>query len=430
MAEVTIEDVGPCKKHLKIAVPQSEVKEKLEEHYERLRASAVVDGFRKGHVPRRLLERRFGEEVLEEVKQAILTDTSQKAMEDNGLKAMGEPSFDNVDFAPEKDFVFEVTLETEPQFELAEYKDIKLTRKKVVVNDKELASGINVLRANHATVELVDEDGTVENGDHIVFDWVLTWEGEMVASEKDDDMLLRGKRFAETEAEKDIGELLQGTRSGETRAINVTYLDSYPIEKWRGKEGTLTVTPKEIRRPVLPELDEELAKKLDFESVDEAKEYVGRQIRQAKERDVAMDLEKQLFDQLLERMPFGVPEGVLKTQARNIMVRQQFRLRQRGVPDEEIEKHLEELRGASEEAAARNLKIYFILDRIGEKEKIFVNENEVENRIAVLANSYRMSAQQLRRRLQQDGSLSELRTGMREDKVTDFIMKSAEISDE
>ncbi len=430
MVNVIVEDVGPCKKHLKITVPQADVQAKLEESYARLQSEAVVAGFRKGHVPRKLLERRFGEEVLEEVKQSILTEVSQKAVEEKELKPIGDPSFDNVDFAPDKDCLFEVTLEVKPDFEVTDYNGLKLKKKAAAVTTEEVGAGLERLRMSRAHLELISKDARVERDDCVICDWEITCDDEMVASEQDDELVVRGRRFGGVELEQDISESLGGAKCGEARQTKAKFLDTYPVEKWRGKEGVLIIKVKEMRRPVAPELNEEFAKAMDFDSLEEIKEHVRRSIVQAKEREVAMDLERQLFDKLLEKTPIELPEGVLKAQARNIMVRQQFRLRQRGVPSEEIEKHLEDLRDASEEAAARNLKVFFILDRIADREKIFVTENDVENRIAALANSYRMSVQRMRAQLQQEGSLSDLRAGMREDKVTDFLLKSADIDEE
>jgi len=429
LANVTVSDVGPCKKQLKISVPAADVQTKLEETYKRLQTSAVVNGFRKGHVPRKLIERRFGEEVVEEVKQDILAESTQKALDDEGLKPLGEPSFDNVEFDTGKDCIFEVTVEIEPTFDLPEYKGIALKKSAVTVTDKDTERGLEGLRRQRARLALMGEDATVETGDRLVCDWTLTSEGEDVASEKDDMIVAGGKRFGETELEEDTAKVLGGAKFGEKRAVAVTFLDTYPIEKWRGKPGELTVTAKEIRRPVLPELNEEFVKAMDFESLDEMKEFVRRSIAQSKEREAAMALEQSLFDRLLEGCPFDLPDGVRKSQASNIMTRQQFRLRQRGMPQEEIDAHLEDLRSASEEAAARNLKIFFILNKIAEKEKIFVTENEVENRIASLANSYRIGTQKMRSRLEADGALSELRAGMREDKVVEFLLKNAKIEE-
>jgi len=427
LATVTVEEVGPCKKQLKITVPVADVEAKMEETYSRLQSNAVVDGFRKGRVPRKLLEKRFGEDVLEEVKQAVLADSSEEALKERGLKPLGEPSFDNVDFAADKDCVFEVTLEVEPEFELPEYKGIHLKKEVAKVTDEEINGGLERLRMQRARLELMPDGADVAADDRIVCDWEIVSEGEQVASEKDDEIYVRGKRFGEVELNEDLVETLPGTKSGAEAKVEGKVLDSYPIEKWRGKECVVAITPKEVRRPVLPELDEEFAKQMDFESLADMRTFVQRSLQQSKEREADMALEQQLFDKLLEQCPFDLPEGVLKAQARNIMVRQQFRLRQRGVPEEEVQKHLDALRNASEEAAARNLKIYFILTRIADKEKIFVTENDVQNRIAAMANSYRIGTQRMRAQLEQDGALADLRTGMREDKVTAFLLSSADV---
>lgn len=430
MANVTVEDVGPCKKHLKITIPQADVKTKLEESYKQLAVSATVPGFRKGHVPRKLLERRFSEDVLEEVKQGLLADASQKAVEEKGLKPIGDPSFDNVEFDPEKDCVFEITLEVEPEFDVPQYKGLQLTRPAVKVADAEIQQGLENLRMRRARLELMPQDATIQANDVVICDWRISSDGETVADQKDAELLVAGKRSGGLDLEKDLAEALAGAKFGEAREVKAKFLDTYPVEKWRGKDGALTITAKEIRRPKAPELDEAFAKALDFDSVDDLKKAVERSIVQQKEREVAMAVEQQMFDDLLKKAPFELPQGVLKAQARNIMLRQQYRLRQRGVPTEEVEKHVEEIRNASEEAAARQLKIYFILDRIADKEKIYVTETEVEGRIASMASSYRMTPQRMRAQVEQEGSLSELRAGMREDKVVDFLLKNAEIKEE
>jgi trigger factor len=429
LVDVTIEDVGPCKKQLKITVPQADVLAKIEENYERLGDSAVVDGFRKGHVPRKLIERRFGEDILEEVKQSILSEVSEQAIEDNNLKVLGTPSFDNVEFDPEKDCVFEITLEIEPEFDLAEYKGLKVTKTSEEVSDDELSRGLESVRMQRASIELV-ADGEVAAGDQIVCDWELKSGDEDVASEKGYQLFVHGKSWGGVELEQTLEEALAGAKTDDAREIKGKILDSYPIEKWHDKDCVLHLTVQEIRRPKMPELDEEFAKALDFESIDELKDYVTNNIKSQKERSAVMEMEKQVFDQLIEAMPFDLPEGVLKAQARNTMMRQQYRMRMRGMPEDEMNGHLEELRDASEESAARSLKTYFILNRIAEKEKIFVAENEVESRIAAMASNYKISVQQMHQRIEQESSLAEVRSSMREDKTIEFLMSNTETIEE
>jgi trigger factor len=429
LANVIVEDVGPCKKHLKITIPKEEIEKKVEENYKRLASSAEVAGFRKGRVPRKLLERRFNDDVLEDVKQTLLGEASQKAVEEKGLKPIGDPSFDNVVFEPNKDCVFEITLEVEPDFDLPVYKGLELKRGRVSVSEEEIARGLDGLRMQRARLDLMPAGTPVAADDVIVCDWKIVSEGETVADQKDAELLVRGRRSGGLEMERDLSEVLAGAKFGESREVKAKFLDSYPVEKWRGKEGTFSVQVKEIRRPVAPELDAEFAKAMDFDSVEELKKAVAHGLIQSKERDAALDLERQAFDQLLAATPFELPQGVLKAQANSIMLRQRYRLRQRGVPPEEIEKHLDDLRNASEESAARNLKIFFLLDRIAEKEKIFVTEDEVESRIAAMAGSYGLSPQRMRAQIEQEGSLSDLRAGLRENKVVDFLLKNAKIAE-
>ncbi|MGO8702655.1 MAG: trigger factor [Candidatus Brocadiia bacterium] len=429
MANVIVEDVGPCKKHLKITIPKEDIEKKVEENYKRLAGSAAVAGFRKGRVPRKLLERRFSDDVLEDVKQSILSEASQKAVEEKGLKPIGDPSFDNVAFELNKDCVFEITLEVEPDFDLPVYKGLELTRARVWVDDEEITRGLDALRMQRARLDLMPAGTPVAADDAIVCDWKIVSEGETVADQKDAELHVHGRRSGGLEMEQDLSEALAGAKFGESREIKAKFGDSYPVEKWRGKDGTLTVEIKEIRRPVAPELNEEFAKAMDFDSLEDLKKAVLHSITQSKEREAALALEQQAFDRLLAAAPFELPQGVLKAQARNIMLRQQYRLRQRGVPAEEIEKHMDDLRNASEESAARNLKIYFILDRIAEKEKIFVTEDEVEARIAAMAGGYNLTPQRMRAQIEQEGSLSELRGGLRENKVVDFLLKSAKIEE-
>lgn len=425
--DVAIEDAGPCKKRIKINVPQAEVQAKVDETYARLSETVVVDGFRKGHVPRKLLERRFGEEVMEEVKQTVLSESSEQAISEHELQVLGTPSFDEVDFDPEKDCVFEITLEVRPEFELAEYKGLNLVRSVQEVSDEELENGIKNILMRYATLE-VQPDAAVQEQDYVNCDWEILSGDEMVASEKEYQFVVFGKRFGDIELEKELAKVLEGVNSGEAREAAGKIPDAYAIEKWRGKDCVVKLTIKEIRRPVLPELNDEFAKKLDFDTAGEIKDLVQRNLQQNKDREAELDLERQLFDQLFSAMPFDLPEGVLKEQARSIMVRQQYRLRTRGMPDSEINKHLETIRDVSEETADRNLKTFFILEKICDKEKIFVTENEVENRIAVMANSYNLSAAAMRKQIEQESSITEIRAGMREDKAIAFLMKNASIS--
>ena len=426
MATVTVEDSGPCKKLIKITVPSDEIGAKIEESYKKLRESVDVDGFRKGRVPRKLLERRFGEKVIEEVKETAMGDACQKALDDNELTSIGEPSFDNVEHGEDGDLSFEVTIEVKPQFDLPDYVGLKLKRARAEVSDQDLAEGLERIRMQRASLDPV-EGGEVQAGDRVTADWEATCGDEDVASEMDVPLQVAGRLMGPMQL--DLVACLQGAKAGETREGDVTFAQSHPTEKYRGQAGRISIAVKDIRRPVAPELSDDFAKELDFDSIDELKDVVRSQLASRKQRELQEDLERQISDQLLESIVVELPEDLVKRQASDLLMRQQLRMRHEGEADDQIEERTGQMQAASEEAAERQFRMFFIHERIAEKEKIFITENDVENRIGQLANSYRLSVQQMRNYLEERNGLSQLRIQMREERVMGLLLSKADIQD-
>jgi trigger factor len=159
------------------------------------------------------------------------------------------------------------------------------------------------------------------------------------------------------------------------------------------------------------------------------KSVVRAQLRSQREREAREDLERQVADQLIERAALEVPTDLVKRQASDTLTRMQLRLRYEGLSDEEVEEKLTELQSASEEAAERQIKTYFIFEKIADAEKVFVTENDVENRIAQLANGSRQTPQQVRSYLEERRAMGQLRIQMREERVMQALLHLAEIQD-
>jgi len=426
LANATVEDAGPCKKLLKVVVPAGEVAEKIDESYKKLCETVNVDGFRKGRVPRKLLEKRFGEKVIEEVKETAMADASQEALEQNSLTLIGEPSFDKVEYAAGGDLTFEVTVEVKPQFDLPDYSGLKLRRMSAEVTDQDVADGLARIALRRARYQPV-ADGEARLNDRLVVSWQAACEGEPVASEADATIVVGARRLGFLDV--DLRKALEGAKAGETREADVKFRSDHPIEKHRGKDGKLSITVKELQRPVPAEIDDELAKALDFDSLEQLKSVLCKQLAARKEREVRADLERQASDRLLEQVNIELPEGLVKRQASDLLTREQLRMGYEGIPEEEIEERLAQMQAASEDAAQRQFRLYFLFEKIAEKEKIFVTENDIENRVAQLANSYRQSAQRMREQLEKENALGQLRIQMREERVLDFLLSKAEIQD-
>jgi len=253
--------------------------------------------------------------------------------------------------------------------------------------------------------------------------------GEETAFSKQEDRIEVGDGLFEPVGATDVAGKLVGAKQGDTVEAEVNVPGDHPVEKLRGKAGTLRLTVRKVTRPHVPELTQEVADELDFDSPEEVRENVRDQLRLRKNQLQREDLERQAEEALLAQSQFDLPDGLLKRQSQRNLDRQQMRLRMRGFPDEEISRRLDQLRAASENAAERSFRLYFVMTRIAEREKIFVTDNEVENAVTRLAAAYRVSRHKMQQDLEASDRLTDLRQQMRMDKVMDFLIENANIQE-
>jgi trigger factor len=426
LIDVQVEEIGPCKKRLKVRVPLDDIKLKLEESYTKLRESAHVSGFRKGHAPRKLLEKRFGGQILEELKQSVMAEASGDALKKAELKVLGEPSFDSAEFKIDQDFTFDITIEVEPEVNVANYQGLELKKLPDEVTPEDVDQGVKSLLANLAKLEPA-VDGEVRAGDVITADWEVKVGDDVALSGKQEKFEVHENLFAGLNAGDVMGKVL-GAKSGDVRETDVSLPADFPLEKFRAKDGKLTITVAKVERRNVPELTEDSVKTMGFDSVEDVRQAVRRRITERKKEISRENLERQVSEKLLDMARFDLPQGVLKRQSQRNLDRQQMRLRMRGLPDDEIVKRLDDLRAASEQAAERDFKMFFILSKIAEAEKIFVTENEVEATVARLANAYQKSVHKFQQELEQQGLMDDLRAQMRYDKALSYVIENAKIA--
>ena len=204
----------------------------------------------------------------------------------------------------------------------------------------------------------------------------------------------------------------------------------FQVAEYRNKEGTLRLSIKEIKRPTVPELNDALAKQMNFPDLEKLKEAVQHQLEVEKKRWVEQDLQNQVFAKLLEMAKFDLPKDWIQRQTVERLYRYQLELLQKGVPLEDIEKEGGKLKDASEGSVISDLKISLLLGYIADKEKVYATENDLEIRINEMARSYGTTTAKIRRHLEKQGAPSALRHQIREDKVIKLLLKEANIAGE
>jgi len=428
--DVTVEDAGVCKKKLVITVPRDRIDAKFDERFTELEREAQVPGFRPGHAPRRLIEKRFRRPITEEVRVALVTEAFEKAVEQEELDVIGEPDLDpeQIELPEEGEMSFSVELEVRPEFELPDYEGIPVDVERPEITDEQVEEGLERLRNSLGTFEPLAEDQKAKEEDALRVDLTVEVGDEKIVDAEETWLKAAPGSVAGIPIEN-LPDLLKGAKVGDSKEKTFTVSKEAERTDLRGKEAKVSITVKEIRRPK-PADDETILNRTEQETLDDLKEDLRRRLRNQSESAYRERQEEAVRDWLLEKAPFELPEELAKRFADRILVRHLMDLRYRGVPADEVEKRMEEFRNAAGERAARDLKLTFILDRIAKEEKVEVTDAEVDARVRFIAAQYGRRDDRLREEMAQRGTLDSLRSQIREDKVMRLLLDKARIKGE
>lgn len=427
--EAHVEDVGPCKRKITVQVAAENVTEKFDKNYENLRKNIDLPGFRRGHVPRRLLERRFGDDVAKEVRQTILEESYEKAVSENELDVVGLPDFDEDKLdepAIDRAFNYSVVVEVKPTFDIPDYTKLALLKAMVQPTEKELQSRIDYYRHEMATNEVV-EDGALK-GDKISAE---------IRFEADDEVIWKRENavFAVGQDEilgvtiEGLTDELIGAKAGDAKTFEAVLPDTFPLEDHRGKNVKIAIEVKEVRRPVLPDATDEWAEEMGFDSLDELKEELGNQITRLKESEAREGMKRQIRDQLADAVTMDLPEDLMKRVIKDNNERVRSFLKYERMEEEEIDKKMAEQAEEGDEAAENNVKLHFIFDAIAKEETILVTEEETRARADRLAANYGVEPDRFWEMLDAEKRLDSIRRDILDEKITDFLIEKATVEE-
>ena len=424
---IEIEEVGPCKKLLKFEIPKETIDDEWQKQLKEVSKMAKVPGFRKGKAPRKLLEKNYGDKIMDDVKRAVVSGSYQQAIEENKLSPIGDPDIGNFDLELGKPLKFEITLEVLPTFELGDYKGMKLQRKPVSVTDEDIDKALETISKQKAQLAIV-KTGKVKVEDFIICDCEVGINDEVVWSDQELEVMVSGSHVADINV-PDLKDRLVGAKSGDKVSVDVELGDSFSVEQHRNKSAKMEISIKEIKRPKSPKIDDELAKQVGYDTLGELKEFMSKRLEMEKKRMAEGEMQEQISSKLIEMADFEMPEDMIKHHTNERLHKYQLDLVNKGTPQEEIEKHTEDMKSASEEAVVRDFKMSLVLEHIAEKERIFVTEDDVNRRISEMAGMYGLDAAGMKKQLEKMNSMSNLRHQLRESKTLNLLMKEANIEE-
>ncbi len=424
-ADVT--EVGTCRYKIDVEVDAKEVKKEYDLMLKNLRGRVAIKGFRAGHTPDRVLMRRYGEDITKDVSSKLFQDTFTKALKDNELSPLGEPNIDveSLVATSGKPFAYEAEIDVRPSIELPEYKGIKLVQEIEKVEDKDVEENLENMRKGFAEFNETTEG--FKKGDALTADLTMS-EGENQIMERENFRIPPEALYLMGVEVSDLQEQLEGLKVGEEKLFNVDVPESFYQADAAGKNVNIKVVVKKVEESILPELTDELAAKVGFDSLDKVRDRIREGMEGEKKQAADAETAKQMIEDLVAKVEMELPEEYinLQVEARTQASKEALDTAEEG-DKEEAQKKFDEAKAEALEEAIKGAKRSVVLDTIADKENIEVQEQDVMTYIEGMARQYGMPPEQMLKMVQQQNSMLYIVQDVRDGKVIEFIMKNAEI---
>lgn len=411
-----------CTREVEVDVPAEEVTRSFRQVIGRYRKTARIPGFRAGKVPDSYIRTRFASQIRQDVIEALLPDHFRAAMERSGLKPVSQPQITDLALEEDKPLHLRAAFEVLPEFSLQGYEQITVEKPETALTDAEFEAELERIRDSRAVMELVEEDRPLADGDFALVNFTGSVRrspeapeaAERPISGQDVAIEVGGKSTLES-----FNSVLRGARPGQEIKFEASYPADFSERRLAGKTVAYDLTVTGIKRKILPEMNDALAKELgEFADLADFKQKLREHMAGEKRRHLETAAKDRLVEALVAKFQFPVPESLVQSQIDLRLDRGLRALAAQGMRTEDMRKlDFERLRVAQREPALAEVKGSILLDRIADAEGIEVDEEETQREIAILSAQTGEPIENLRRRLTEDGGVARIRERLRREKT-------------
>ena len=432
---INLEKLPDCKALLRIEFPAQDTEAERKQIIKTFSKQAKIPGFRPGKTPAHVIQNRFKSEIESEFEDRVVRKAIQKTNDENELDIISIKEIRDQSHNNDGTFSATIELVIAPEFELTEYKGIEVTVPKIDVSNEELEESLGQIRERFADYQNVEDRG-IQMGDFVVINYKGSIDGKAVGEV----LPLAPATLAQNTGfwlKMDDNSFLPGfckplldLKNNDSKSLNVTIPDDYEAEELRGKSLDYEVEIVEIKEQKLPDLDDEFAEKIEpGKSLDELKNTLREQMEEQRKGYRQEMITNQILSKINSELEFEVPQEIVmrETQSR---VNDIFNSNtERGVSEEELVEHQEQIIESAGQQANNSVKTSFILEQIADKEKIEVTQEEVLNRVGEIAARQKTSVKQLTKQLQKKNAFGKIINGIKIQKTIEFLRDSAVVKE-
>lgn len=428
--KVTVADGEKSQKELSIEIPAETFKGVFDAELAKVSKNIKIQGFREGKAPKDIVLKEKGHAVRVQALELVVNDSVKKAIEENDIRAMGQPEVKDVNFEDdEKPITFKVYVDVFPTYEVEKYKGYEFVKEVNEVSDEDLDAVIENLRERQAALEPVEgDDAAVAEGDTAVMDFEGSMNGEIIqnACAKDFSLEIGSGQFVPGFEEQCVG-----LKKGEKKDIVVTFPEEYHEPSMAGQPITFAITINEIKRKSLPELDDEFAKDVNekYETMAQLKEEIKKDL-EMEAAELAKDaIYNQMLDKIIEENPFEIPMVMVKEQADRLVDQQLRQYAMYGMDPAQLGIDKDALAQQSYPTAEKQVKSALVINKIADIENINPTDEDFEKALDEFAERYDRTKDELKKELEQHGGMQSFQNTVFTNMVYDMLMAENKVEE-
>ena len=390
----TVEDINGCTKKLVFSFENVDLSKQIDMALKEKQKSANLKGFRKGKAPISVVQQIYGAQVENDALYRFVSEEFYKAVQEEDLRAVGFPTFGNTEYNDGKDVKFEATVEIFPSFEVADFTKYSFTKEDDKVTDEDVENIKKSYLASKAEMtEITDESVALENGHFSV----INFEGETADGEKPENMKANDflLEIGSNQFIPGFEEALIGMKRSEKKTIELTFPEDYHEETLKGAQVKFHVELLEIKEKSFPEFTDELAKEFGFESVEDFNTKNKSRMEISKKREVEQNLHQQILEKLVEDNKFDIPGALVQQQRKAVQDDLASNLKSQGFDDNMVNTYFDKWSVEVDAKAEFQVRSGLILDSLAKKYEVEANDDDLDKKIAEMAEQSGMEAEQL-----------------------------------
>jgi len=424
----TVESLSSVKKKISFEIPAERVSAEIEKVFGQIQKRAAIKGFRKGKVPRSLVEQNYGSMMEGDVLKNLFDETYFKALADHKIFPVSHPHIESDEVKRGEPLKYSATVEVLPEIEVKDYAGLEVKKEKLAQDDAPIEARLNEMREGMAELKPLEEGKSAEAGHFVVIDFVgsvdgIPFEGGSAESYQ---LELGSGRFI-----PGFEDQLVGAKAGEQRTVEVTFPEEYGNADLAGKAASFAVTVREIKTKELPELNDEFAMQFgEFETLDQLKGKLAELYENQETARIKADLQDRIVKALIEKNQIEVPSALVDRQLqimlsnmKNRLAQQRLSLEMMGMDDESFKVHYRD-------SAENQVKGSLLLDAVAKKEGITVEEADIESKLRAMAEEAGQDFDRVKSFYEQNHNAKEnLVAHLNEEKVLGYLVEQAVVTE-